>query len=635
MSNSPASHPRPRNPQPAGELVPSGRPTQGTADEPAQEAARFRSARDTATRQPTVVSSADAPRRSGGPALGSAPHPPPADRPVPRPSHARHDMARRPIGGDPDHSDTPLIHSGLPARQMEGIAALIALADDVAAASRSSDPSRPDAAASERPVHGLGKARAVLTRLHQDHMMRDSLYLMFNSLMQAGLGFTFWIIAARLFSASEVGKASALISAASVIGFLALLGLNNSMGKYLPTASNRDALISSGLALVAMCAVAIATVYIFLTPFIAPRLAFVARSPALTAGFVLITAAVAVNTLTDSVFIASRRAKYTALVDGVIGGSGKNILVFVLAGAGTYALFLASAMGIVIAAFSSVLIIFAIMRCRPRLKRPMNALAPLLRFSMANYVGNVFNLVPTLVVPLIVLDRQGAAHAAYFFVVYQCASIVYAAAFAVEQVFLAEGSRANIDMRRLKRRSRRVLAMLCVPAVLGLVGCGRWLLLAFGTGYYHYGLSSLIILALTAGPVSANYWLLTVLRLEGKLRPIIIVNVTYAVGVCTLAWIGASHGLSGVSLGWLAGSFIAALVAAASVPHTGHARHRQQADIPAVATVAHGAPGKITRPPRGNIAHVPPRNAAARPRRKVSISNLKQMAMGIPSEERW
>jgi O-antigen/teichoic acid export membrane protein len=605
-------------------------PTQRPPDEPVQEPVGVKGARDSRIRRPTPVSSANAPRLSGGPALGSAPHRRSTGPPVPRPSHARQDMPREPIGGngsDNSDGDSQLLYSGLYARQMAGIAALIAVADEVAAASRSSDQGQPYAGRSERARNGLGKAHALLTLLRQDHMMRDSLYLMLNAVLQAGFGFSFWIIAARLFSASEVGRASALISASGVIGFLALLGLNNGMGKYLPTARDRDALISAGLAAVAICGVVIAVVYIFLTPLIAPRLAFVEKSPELTAGFALITAACAVNALTDSVFIASRRAKYSAFVDGVIGGTGKNILAFVLAGAGTYALFLASTMGTVLAACASIVIIFTIMRCKPRLKRPLNTLAPLLRFSAANYVGNVFNMVPTLAVPIIVLDRQGAAHAAYFFVVFQCASIVYAASFAIEQTFLAEGSRANSDMRRLKRRSLRVLTMLCVPAALCLIAGGRWLLLAFGGRYYHYGFSSLVILALAAGPISANYWLLTVLRLEGKLRPIIVVNCTYAVAVCTLAWVGASRGLTGVALGWLAGGFIAACVAAASVSRKGNARHSQHAGHAARSTSARALP-------RNAVAR-PPRNAVARPPRKLSISNLKQKAMGIPSDQRW
>ena len=213
-------------------------------------------------------------------------------------------------------------------RQMAGIAALIGVANYV---QPSLGPPSQAHLMQEEAVNEAGLS-AFWGRLRQDHMTWNSLYLVLMAGLQSGFGFTFWILAAHLFTASDVGRASALISATSVIGFLALLGLNNAMGRYLPTSYNRDALISSGLALVAICGAALALSYICLTPFVAPRLTFVEKSPALTVGFVLITAAGALNVLTNSVFIASRKAKYTTFVDGIVAGFGKIALVVALAG---------------------------------------------------------------------------------------------------------------------------------------------------------------------------------------------------------------------------------------------------------------------------------------------------------------
>ena len=274
-------------------------------------------------------------------------------------------------------------------------------------------------------------------------------------------------------------------------------------------------------------------------------------------------------------------------------------------------------MGIVLAAGASLLLIFTIMHCRPNLKQPLKTLKPLLRFSSANYVGNVFNMLPTLVVPVIVLDRLGAAAAGYFFVVFQVTGIVYAGAFALEQTFLAEGSRANANIRRLKRRSLRILVILCVPAALGLIAVGRWVLLVFGSRYEHYGLPSLIVLALAAGPIAATYWFLTVLRLAGKLRAIVIVNGTYAVTICGLAWVGASHGLIDVAAAWFVGALIAACVASAAIPREKYARHRRR-------------PGDGLEVING--AYAVPRNTPARSHRKHSGGKSKQTVSRVLSE---
>lgn len=462
------------------------------------------------------------------------------------------------------------LDAGLYERQMAGIAALLALANDVASVTRTGELRK--ISAEGEPEQG--RFRVLWERLRQDQMMLNSLYLVLNTGLLAGFGFAFWIITAHLFSVPDVGKASALVSAAGLIGNCALLGLNNGIGRYLPESRNPDRLISSGIALVGMCGMVGAIIYLLLLSFIAPDLGFVEKSPALAFGFALITATESVNTLTDSIFVATRNAKYTAFVDGIIGGAGKVILAFFFAGAGTYGLFVASASGFVLACIASLLLIYTVMHTRLDLRRPLKTLKPLFGFAGANYVGNVFNMIPGLAVPVILLDRLGSSAAAYFFVVFQIVQIVYAAALALEQTFLAEGSRADADMRALKRRSARMLVMFCVPTALGIIAVGRFLLLAFGGAYASNGFVSLVILCLAAGPIAANYWYLTVLRLAGKLHAIVVVNATYAVATCIAVWVGASHGLTGVAAGWLVGALIATCVAVVAA-REGQVPHRE------------------------------------------------------------
>ena len=467
-------------------------------------------------------------------------------------------------------SESRELDAGLYERQMAGISALIALANDVATISRTGELRKLSAEGAPEQ----GRLRALWTRLREDPMTLNSLYLVLNTGLLAGFGFAFWIITAHLFSVPDVGQASALVSAAGLIGNCALLGLNNGIGRYLPESRNPAGLISSGMALVGTCGAIGAIIYLLILPLIAPNLGFVEKSPVLAFGFVLITATEAVNTLTDSIFVATRNAKYTAFVDGIIGGAGKVVLAFFFAGAGTYGLFLASASGFVLASIASLFLIYTVMHTRLDLRRPLKTLKPLFGFAGANYVGNVFNMIPGLAVPIILLDRLGSSSAAYFFIVFQVVQIVYAAALALEQTFLAEGSRADADMRALRRRSVRMLVMFCVPTALGIIAVGRFLLLAFGGPYAKNGFASLVILCLAAGPIAANYWYLTVLRLAGKLRAIVVVNATYAAATCIAVWVGASHGLTGVATGWLIGALVATCVAVVAA-REGQARHRE------------------------------------------------------------
>ncbi len=442
-------------------------------------------------------------------------------------------------------------------RQTAAMRALISIASDVTTATKSR----------ELIVSPTGEIRkesrlSVISKLRKDEMTWNSLFLMINVGLMAGTGFFFWIVTTRLFSPSDVGVGSALISGASLIAMLALLGLNMGLNRFLPTARNRDALISSGIAAVAVAGALGAIIYILLTPLIAPALAFVGKNPLLIIGFVGATGALAVNSLTDNIFVALRKAKYTVLVDGVIGGFGKIPLAFVMAGAGAYGLFLASSIALVLASTASVLVIFIVMRVRVDLRAPLKALKPLLRFSAANYFASIVNLLTGLASSLILLDRLGATSTGYFFVVIQMTQIMYTAGNALEQTFLTEGSQAGADIRQLGRRALRLLAIFFVVSATFMIVIGRWVLLAFGHGgaYYQHGYTVLIILVLTAGPLSVGAWFQTILRLGGKLRTIVVITSISAILTSVGTWFGASFGLTGAALGEVGASLIGLLI---------------------------------------------------------------------------
>lgn len=500
---------------------------------------------------------------------------------------AAHSAADGPVGPD----ETVLV------RQQAGLAMLFALsvqapfvwseARTALVSATPASPPRPGAGPAEEDDLGdrqLGKGRTgehrmLPAKLGADHLVRNSLYLMLSSGLQAALGFIFWIIMARLFAPEDVGLASALISATSLIAYFALFGLNSSLVRYLPTAENQSSLITGAFLLVAGCGSVIGLAYVLLTPIFAPRLSFISHRPILTVGFVALTAAAAINLLTDSVFIASRRAGLCALTDGGFGGLSKISFGLLFAGGGAYGLFCAAGCGFATAAVVSVILIATTLHWRPSVREPFRALKPLLRFSSANYLANVLNLLPSVVVPIIVLDRLGARSAAYYFVAFQIAALLYAAVQAVEQAFLSEGSQAGADWRKIRNRSRRLAIILFVPGCAVLVVTARWVLLFFGGRYSQEGTTSLELLAVAVIPIALCNWSWTVLRLAGRLRALVFSNAVFAIAICGTAWMLAPRGLTALAAAWPIGCAIAAIVAtgaASPVSYKATARHRRR-----------------------------------------------------------
>ena len=102
-----------------------------------------------------------------------------------------------------------------------------------------------------------------------DHLLRGSAFLMGAMLAASGVGFAFWLVAARLYTPSEIGIASTLISATTLIAYLSLLGLNNSLVRFLPMSDNRDAEVSQSVLITAGGGLLIATAYVLLAPVVA------------------------------------------------------------------------------------------------------------------------------------------------------------------------------------------------------------------------------------------------------------------------------------------------------------------------------------------------------------------------------
>jgi len=82
-------------------------------------------------------------------------------------------------------------------------------------------------------------------------LFANSLYLMLATGAVTGLGFVFWVIIARSYSAETVGVATTLLSLSGLISLLSLAGFDTTLVRFLPRSSRKNDYINSGLMVVA------------------------------------------------------------------------------------------------------------------------------------------------------------------------------------------------------------------------------------------------------------------------------------------------------------------------------------------------------------------------------------------------
>jgi O-antigen/teichoic acid export membrane protein len=402
-------------------------------------------------------------------------------------------------------------------------------------------------------------------RLRNDDLVKNSFYLLAATATQGILGMAFWLLCARLFPAAQVGEATALISASVLLAYLSLLGWNNSLIRYLPKAQHPRDWISSGLVLCSGFSILLATGYVLLLPSITGQLAFVRHSLLDGIGFVAFASMTALVLLTDAIFIARRQAKYNLLVDGVVQGGTKLVLLLVLASAGAFGIFAATGLAAGIDVLVSLVLIVWILGYRLSLRTNVGLIRQAMGFSLANYLANLLSLAPTLILPIVVIDELGPRPAAYYYIAFSIANLLNAIAYSTCQSLFVEGSHGDTERRVLVRRSALLLAGVTVPAALLVAALAPAVLSLFGRPYSQHASATLVVLALGLMPVAACAWSATLLRITGQLPSLIAASAAYAATICALATWWARSGLVFVALAWVIGNVIAAAIAGTSL----------------------------------------------------------------------
>jgi LmbE family N-acetylglucosaminyl deacetylase/O-antigen/teichoic acid export membrane protein len=386
-------------------------------------------------------------------------------------------------------------------------------------------------------------------RLADDSLFRNSAFLLLGTIELAAGGFIFWQIVAHLFNTADVGRASALVSASTLIANLALLGMNNSLIRYLHTWPDRAATANTALVVVTAAAALGAAAFVACSRWLAPELGLL-RQPADAALFVLFTAALAASMLNDSVFIALRRSGYI-LSRNTVMVLLRTALPFACVTLGAFGIFTAYQVAIALALPVYLIMLRRRFGMSTRLRAQRDRLAAMWRYSAGNYVATAILMLPTLAMPVLVAQRVGPADAAYYYIAAMLASALTFVPQATTRSFFAEATHDIDHLRASLRKVIRLTAIAQTPILLILVGTGPFVLGLFGSEYTA-AYPVLVVLAISGALTSVGFVGSTLLMLTGRLRLMCGIS---AVG-CAVSLAG-SYLLVGRGLVWVGWSLVA------------------------------------------------------------------------------
>lgn len=156
-----------------------------------------------------------------------------------------------------------------------------------------------------------------LTHHLHDPLLKNSLFIMLTSISGAGFGFIFWMLAAKLYPAEDVGIATALISSMMLLVLLSRFGLDFSIIRFFPGA-DKSRIFSTSAIITTFFAVLFGAVFLAGVDILSPELGLL-KLPLNAALFLIFLAASSVTALTAISFIAIRKAGFQFIQSIIVG----------------------------------------------------------------------------------------------------------------------------------------------------------------------------------------------------------------------------------------------------------------------------------------------------------------------------
>lgn len=377
------------------------------------------------------------------------------------------------------------------------------------------------------------------------------------------LGAAFWLIATHYFSKSSVGLASAAISAMTLLGFLATVGLGTLLMGELPRVkSGHRSIINAGLLTSGSIGAALGLAFLVVAPIASSNFDPLSQTWITALAFVLGVALTALTFVLDQSLIGLLRGGLQLnrnIAFTVVKLVALIPVAALVADAGSQWIYGTWTAGIAI----SLLVLMPFYRDRGTgsLRPDFKLLKEMRVHAVTHHAVNVALRTPELVLPIVVVTFLSASANASFYIAYMITGFMFFVPLSLSTVLYAVGSG---ESERLASRFRlTVFVSLGFGAISNLVllVLGGPLLEIFGSSYASEATGTLHILALDIFPSVILTHYVALRRIQRRLAT--AVPVVWGGALLQLAGGVAGAllgGLTGVAIGWVLGATVQALV---------------------------------------------------------------------------
>ena len=393
-----------------------------------------------------------------------------------------------------------------------------------------------------------------------DPLFKNAFFLMLSCISTAGFGFIFWMLAAKYYSASDVGIATGIISSMTLIVYLSRLGLDYSIIRFFPT-HDKCRVFNTSTVIPTFVALIFGSIFIAGVHFFSPELFFL-RSPLYTLFYLISLTSSSMIFMAGIAFVAIREAEFQLYMNLIVGSRVLFLMLFISLGA--IGIFYAVGTSFFFA-FIVALVLITKSGINLKLEIDRKFLTDSFNFSAGNYLTGLFMTVPTMLLPIIILNMHLVEQAAYYYIVYGIVLLLFMIPDSISTSLFVEGSNGQ-SLKKTVIRALVIIFLFLIPIALFLYLYGDWILGFIGEDYVAGGLGVLRLMIFASFFVVVNNVYFAIKRIQKDTKEITVLS-----GIICVLLIGFSYlllpilGIIGIGYAWIISYGVGALIIAIRV----------------------------------------------------------------------
>jgi O-antigen/teichoic acid export membrane protein len=393
-------------------------------------------------------------------------------------------------------------------------------------------------------------------------MLQSSMALVAAKTANMGLGFVFWVIAARFFPPSTVGLTTAAVSGMMLCTQIGLFGLGSSfITEFSRHRDDPTNLLSTTFSLVSGASLLVGLVFLIVASLWFKHLRAIAVTPAYAVLFLLMVVLGTDGVLFDHISAALRRGEQALTRNLISQGVTLSHMVAIgllFPAAGPMMIFSTWVTGgVATCGYGAFQLVRSLSTrgIRPGIDRTLARRQ--ISVGVPNHLLTLFERAPGFILPIVVTELLSSSTNAYWYVAWMMAWVVYMMPIQIGMTLFAELSNHPNVLWQLVRHGIRSSLVIGSACAIGAAIAAPWILRILGNDYAAQATAPLRVLLIVTLPLTFVQAYFAVARATGRLREALLAGgISSATGILLAAIAATSYGLTAMAVAWMGVQFI-------------------------------------------------------------------------------